>query len=300
MRDIYRFVRSGKFLEGIVLLPLTASKIEIRNNIRIFGCGREGSWTAKLSLDGSLRSGGFHRELYARNLLSSASDITIEIPKVFFADPKHKRWIIEEEIFHARRDKTLIDKFVATHARSFYGLTSKIKRLGDCAVQGLRVASMPWPAKLEDRFDKHLPVALCHGDLTSNNMLERRNGQLVVVDWELAGVRPVGFDLRHVFRDQPQLREPVLKLLSALGEQSSGCMTATEQMAIALVLDSIILSQRIVEYKKYFENVFGLRSGEAEKRVNKLIDKDLGLAAELGLDYRSIFVQDYEAQQKPV
>lgn len=43
--------------------------------------------------------------------------------------------------------------------------------------------------------DRLLPCALCHGDLVASNVIRDRDGQLHLVDWELAGDGPIAFDV---------------------------------------------------------------------------------------------------------
>jgi thiamine kinase-like enzyme len=63
-------------------------------------------------------------------------------------------------------------------------------------------------------------VSLCHGDPVLGNTLRLRDGRLALVDWELAGVLPVGGDLAKVLLSAPD-RRPLYDQLDRYAHRGS-------------------------------------------------------------------------------
>ncbi|GHB06908.1 aminoglycoside phosphotransferase family protein [Salinicola rhizosphaerae] len=53
------------------------------------------------------------------------------------------------------------------------------------------------------RMARRLPKVVSHGDLHANNVLIDEQGNPVLIDWDHAGLRPLGFDLARLLRGIP-------------------------------------------------------------------------------------------------
>jgi Ser/Thr protein kinase RdoA (MazF antagonist) len=79
--------------------------------------------------------------------------------------------------------------------------------------------------------DARWPVGICHGDLHAGNLLKGSDGRIWLVDWELAGVRPVVIDLAHLYLRIPDLKPVILDILAALDPEGAG-MVPVQQLAL--------------------------------------------------------------------
>lgn len=283
IRDI---VRQPKFFVKTILrkqkkllfccLPFHCKSIIIKNNLRIFGSGIYDKHSVKVAVNSAHRTGRLYREIKARKILMSKK--LSFIPRIIKHDVNGK-WVVEELIIDSKSFSKAhkVEEFINKYALPFYLTTARAKPLK----RFFNIDTMKLiPEKTVNTvdFDLDLPVALCHGDLSHSNMLMDKNNQLYLVDWELAGVRPVALDVLNIYVKFPEFRKSILILLNNLSSKKE--VDSNVQMGLALTKNIYSIKQNKGRKIKYFIDR-GIEKERAIERVNKDIETKLGLLNEL-------------------
>lgn len=256
-------------------LPFQCNSIRIKHNLRIFGFGPSKDLSVKIAVNSALRVGSLYREIKARKLLNNKQ--LSFIPSIVEYDPKGK-WVVDE-LITASNNISYADKageFINKHALSFYQATARAKPLRrSFNLEAIKETPEIFANKVD--LDHKWPVALCHGDLSPGNMLLDNNNQLYLVDWELAGVRPVAFDVLNIFIKYPEYRNNILAMLNDLSSEKE--LDSNLQIGLALANYIYDIKQNMERNINYL-----IGRGMEKDRAIERIDQEIALMHKLTND----------------
>jgi len=230
-----------QFLTGKAILlrvSLPAHSLRVKNNIRVFFDAPDGGTTpitAKIALPSKYRTGSLAHEIEARRLLQAHTGGRFAIPVIIRCDAPDGAWLEEEFVPSSSASKgEKIRIFLGEVAPCVYRGTLRresaaqaLPRMG-LTVDDLAQAGGPLGLNVA-LLENPLTVGYIHGDLSPENMILGRGGQLHLIDWELSRTAPIAWDLKKIFfYDQAG----TLALLESL--RSEGDMSARGQMHVAL------------------------------------------------------------------
>ena len=256
-------VAGGDFtLQPAIKLPFLCHSVWICTNLRIYEYNSDRNLTVKIALDNIFRRGLLLREVRARKLVAAKAEIDNLIPEIIEFDRAGGKWIVEEMIRESKENCSRAEKaeeFIAQIARPFYQATVRLKPLSKY------IAENPFDSmerslaeiiiKAQSYELEYLwPVALCHGDLSPDNMIINEKSRLYLVDWEFAALNPVAYDLAKIYNNYPELRNKILDLLATITGDSKRSLNPNLQMAVALARRYTGTRNKIEEQLKAMNN----------------------------------------------
>ena len=227
-----------------VELPFTARMIFATTNLRVVGLRGNDGLTAKVRLRGE--KGLLWREMAARRLLAAKlkRNEFVSVPEVRAYDRRDGLWLVEEFVEATHSNAADMAAFLSTGGIDLYRATARLRPVLRVRQSYERLAAdlrrlTPSAPAVADRSTWH--VALCHGDFTKQNILRTSDGRFWLIDLEMAGVRPVAFDLAQACGEEPALVGHALAILESLGV-GGDTLSATAQLALGLAAE---LQERI-------------------------------------------------------
>ena len=219
-------------------LPFAAERIIVAVNARVLGLRAMEGVTAKVRLPIRHRIGqSFVRDCVARRLLAPAANRGgWSIPRIHKRDGR-ATWLIEDHIDGERGNSNDFKRFVSNYAFELYSLTARLRptvrsRHHAWLMEELsRILSDIGPGFDRVADGAQWPVGICHGDLHAGNLLKGADGRIWLVDWELAGVRPVVVDLAQLYLRIPAMKPVILDILRSLDPPGIG-MPPIQQLAL--------------------------------------------------------------------
>jgi hypothetical protein len=219
-----------------VTLPVTADEVRLQRNARIYGLDRRKDVTVKVVLEQGKRT--LFKEVRARRIVSSIIKDSgpIFVPRLLAYDRRGGNWLVEEFVSGRGFEKQDTRRLLAAVASGFYHQTARARPLSRLIGAGYLRERLE---ELDPLFPKispesKWPVALTHGDLVRSNVLCSADGRLCLIDWELAGVRPVAIDLAQIYRSDRDLKAEILDFLRRL-DPNREAMPAAAQLALGVV-----------------------------------------------------------------
>jgi len=280
--------RPRRWPRAYVGLPFLVNSIIVKNNLRLFGCGEKQNLSVKLALSGLKRAGCLRREIKARRLLTETLRPSFGVPNMSRYDRQNGRWIAEDMVIQTKGGRPLAEEFIQDHALAFYRSTSRLHCVSGRKVHGLCVSEIiRYLPKRGCRLDldnvlrAKWPIALCHGDLSPDNMMRNQQGKLFVADWEKACVMPVAADLRKIYTRCPQVRSDVLRTLGALCAPETNAVLPEIQMALVLAADIALSNRNRDVMVQYFMQARGMSARRARQHLENSIKKNEALIQEL-------------------
>jgi hypothetical protein len=247
-----------------VELPFTAERVLVKSNIRIIGLGRRAELVAKLQLRHSPGT-SLRREVRTNLILSRLVENHPELGRQRgFAIPRivrsHAagRWMIEERAPGAMATDAGVAAFLARYGRPFYALTARPRswRPVDGRERLVAEAERLVPGVRMESGDHPAIFALCHGDLTTTNLMRDDGGAIWLVDFEVTRVMPLAFDLANTAANFPELAGLALAILRQIAEvQRVG--SADQQFLLGLARAALLHADGFAQHVAGQVNLLG-------------------------------------------
>jgi hypothetical protein len=246
-----------------VELPFTAERVLVKSNIRIIGLGRRAELVAKLQLRHSPGM-SLRREVRTNLILSRLVESHPELGRRRgFAIPRivrsHAagRWMIEERAHGTMANDADVAAFLARYGRPFYALTARPRswRSVDDRERLLAEAERLVPGVRIEPGERAL-FALCHGDLTTTNLLRDRGGAIWLVDFEVTRVMPLAFDLANTAGNFPELAGLALAILRQIAE-AQRVTSADQQFLLGLARAALLHADDFAQHVAGQVNLLG-------------------------------------------
>ena len=261
------------YLFRVIKLPFKCDSIRVKNNIRIFGYDGDKSITVKIALKGDFREGNLKREIKAKNILTNRYHSKI-ILKTIEYDLEHWQWFMEQQIkvYKSIQKYTLAKLFIQNHAFDFYS-QSVIYKSASNIFDELQEFNI-------DCSNKIIPLALCHGDMSTGNMLISSEGEFFLIDLEKSKYCYIVDDLIKFYVGNDNLRDDIINLLDKFSTRPN---VIPPKIQIALALLNKVRETNINYHQifSYYEQALRIEKAFIDQKIQQRIENYIRLANEL-------------------
>jgi len=266
----------------LILAPFRFEKIQIKNNIRIFGLDQKASKTAKLQgQNGLQRRDSVACEIRTRKWLTKFKPfLPIHIPEILSCQ-EASGWLVEECLNGKKpvlpEDRNILENFLCDDLVSYYQIFLHHRTVRETlAEMGLdeQTLSQYWPPDKGTLLKKSLELSwglsFCHNDLSRGNMM-LVNDEIFLIDWEHAGDNPICFDYEGIMKKNPLLKRACLAALTKLGggDGTSQQVTPRVQLALAAAVRCVRIEQNSTNKIQYLLMKTHINMATAKQRVER-------------------------------